>query len=395
MIPQAVIMKQASDIKAITIALVIIASLIAILVGTFISLGIGNATNQMVYALSEASAGNLATRITLKRKDELAYLAEHLNQMFAGMGALIEKVTTVSSNVTLSSGEVKQTAQELYQSTKDITQGMDEIEKGMENQASDTENCLKQMSYLSDKVNQVNESTVEIEKITSSTQNVTGEGIVLIQDLNQKTQATTDITKSVIHHIEALEEESKSIADITRVINDIAEQTNLLSLNASIEAARAGEAGRGFAVVADAVRKLADQSLSSSMQIQKIIRAIMERTRVTVSSAREAETIVALQSDALNKTIQVFNDIKLHVEKLAVTLQGITSEVNEIESVKNSTLQAMTDISAVVEETVAVTEEINAAANNQLAAVQNLNETVRKLSGNTEALDEAVQMFRV
>lgn len=395
MIPKAVIIKQASDIKGLTIILVIIASLIAILIGTFISIGIGNATNQMVNALSDASAGNLATRITLKRKDELAYLSEHLNKMFASMGALMEKITTVSTDVSSSSEEVNNTAGELYHATKDITTAIDEIEKGMENQASDTEGCLKQMSYLSDKVNQVNESTMVIDKIAVKTQNVTGEGIILIEQLNEKTQATTNITKSVIHNIEALEEESKSIADITRVINDIAEQTNLLSLNASIEAARAGEAGRGFAVVADAVRKLADQSLTSSTQIQKIIRTIMERTRVTVSSAREAETIVALQSNALDKTVQVFADIKLHVEKLTATLQGIMKEVNEIEEVKNSTFQAMTDISAVVQETVAVTEQINASANNQLTAVQNLNDTVKKLSGNTKALDEAVLLFHI
>lgn len=395
MIPRDTIMKQAYDIKILTIVLVIVASLAAILIGTFMSTGIGNATNQMVNALSEASAGNLTARIKLRRRDELAYLAEHLNQMFSGMGALMEKVTAVSSNVSQSSNEVNNTAEGLYHTTKDITTAIDEIEKGMENQASDTENCLKQMSYLSDQVNQVNESTTVIDKIAAQTRNVTGEGIVLIRDLNEKTQATTDITKSVIHNIEALEEESKSIADITHVINDIAEQTNLLSLNASIEAARAGEAGRGFAVVADAVRKLADQSLTSSMKIQKIIHAIMDRTRVTASSAREAETIVALQANALDKTVQVFSDIRLHVEKLAQTLQVIMLQVNEIEAVKNGTLQAMTDISAVVEETVAVAEQINASANNQLLAVQGLNQTVKKLSLNTGALDEAILLFHV
>jgi methyl-accepting chemotaxis protein len=395
LIPDAQIMKQASDIKTITIIFVIVAFLAAALIGTFITTDIGKASAHMVAALTKAAKGDYTSRIKLKRKDEFSYLAEHLNLTFESMKALMEKITSVSSNVTASSEEVKLTASELHSSTKDITNAIEDIEKGMENQASDTESCLKQMSSLSDRINLVNRNTGEIEKIAGETKEVTGEGIILIEKLNERSQATANITQAVIKNIETLGLETKSISNIIHVIDEIAQQTNLLSLNASIEASRAGEAGKGFAVVAQAVRGLADQSLTSSKQIQQIIQAISERTKITVLSAKEAENIVALQSDALEKTIKVFTDIRLHVENLAVTLKGIIAEVDDIEKVKNTTLQAMTDISAVVEETVAVTEQISSSAANQLSAVQNLNETVSKLSKNTVALDDAIALFQV
>ncbi|MDF2843765.1 MAG: hypothetical protein K0R00_2191 [Herbinix sp.] len=72
----------------------------------------------------------------------------------------------------------------------------------------------------------------------------------------------------------------------------------------------------------------------------------------------------------------------------------ITSEVSAIEQVKNSTLNAMTDISAVAQQTVAVTEEMKATAKVQLSAVQKLTETVNRLSGNTSEFGEAVNTFR-
>jgi methyl-accepting chemotaxis protein len=395
MIPKALIEKQASDIKVLTIILVVIAAIIAILIGTILAANVSRVTRMMIDAFTKAANGDLTSKISVKRKDEFALLANSINYMLESVKELIEKVNSVSSTVSESSLNVKDTTNDLYQTTKEITQALEEIGVGMVYQSTDTDNCLKQMGSLSDKVSMMYQNAEKIELIAIDSGKITGDGIVLINDLHDKSVATSDITKTVIAEIEALSKESKSIESIIGVMNDIAEQTNLLSLNASIEAARAGDAGKGFAVVADEVRKLADQSLMASKQIQTIITKINNRTKETVHTARKAEEIVELQGIALNNTINVFNDINTRVGNLASTLQDITIEVGEIEKVKDVTLKAMTDISAVLEETVAGTEQIKTAANNQLAAVHNLNGTVGILSNDTNTLDNAIKTFKI
>lgn len=395
LIPRAAIIKQAGDIKNVTVLLVILASIVAIITGTIMASGIGKTIKTMVKVLSKAAAGDLTASITVERKDEFRLLADTVNYMIQNMKLLIQEVSTVSNTVAASTNDVAHTSHNLSASTNEITEAMNEIEKGITRQAKDTGGCLDQMSSLSEKVNVVYQNTEEIHKIAIDTKNITGEGLGMIDELNQKAGETTDITKTVIENIETLSNESAAIENIIDTINDIAEQTNLLSLNASIEAARAGEYGKGFAVVADEIRKLADQSLNASGHIKEIVSRIQSSTRETVLTARQAETIVKSQSAALLKTIDFFHNINERVENLTNNLEGITNEVSDIEKAKNETLEAMESISSVVEETAAVTEQINGNAANQVQAVKMLGDAVEGLKKDIAVLDDSVRTFIV
>ena len=395
LVPKSSILAQAQSIKFMTVLGVIIASLLALVVGTLIAASIGAEISKLTKSIALAAEGDLTTLFHTKRKDEFLLLSDSLNDMVDSMRGLIEQVASVGNKVNESADSFSHTSSDILTSTKDISLAIDEIEKGVVQQASDTEQCLLQMSNLSDKINQVYNNTYEIEQIAKDTKVIVGDGITTIDELNVKSSATTDITKVVINEIEELELQSASIESFIEVINGIADQTNLLSLNASIEAARAGEAGRGFAVVATEIRKLADQSLKASNQITTVVHNIKEKTIITANSAKQAESIVGSQMEALTKTIKTFENINEHVGNLVNNLNNIAEGVRGIEDAKDDTLDAVRNISAVSQQTATSSEEVSATAINQITSVEYLSQSASELAGEAKRLEEVIQLFRI
>lgn len=395
LVPKSTILAQAQSIKLLTLIFVTIASILAIFVGTVIAARIGAEISKLTKSIALAAEGNLTIIFRTKRKDEFLTLSDSLNDMVASMKGLIEQVALVGNTVKGSADSLSHTSGDILTSTKDISLAIDEIEKGVVQQASDTEQCLMQMSTLSDKINQVYNNTYEIEQIAKNTKVIVGDGITTIDELNSKSSATTDITKVVINEIEELEQQSGSIENFVEVINGIADQTNLLSLNASIEAARAGEAGRGFAVVAAEIRKLAEQSVKASTQINTVVRNIKEKTKVTANSAKQAERIVGSQMEALSKTIQTFENINEHVGNLVSNLNNIAEGVRGIENAKDDTLDAVRNISAVSQQTATSSEEVSATAMNQITSVEYLSKSADELAGEAKRLEELIQLFQI
>ncbi|WP_243138083.1 methyl-accepting chemotaxis protein [Heliorestis acidaminivorans] len=83
--------------------------------------------------------------------------------------------------------------------------------------------------------------------------------------------------------LKELKKANGQMGQVVKTIDQITKKTNLLALNSAIEAARAGEAGRGFRVVADEIKKLADQSFSSTKVSHELIENIQGKANEVIA----------------------------------------------------------------------------------------------------------------
>jgi methyl-accepting chemotaxis protein len=144
------------------------------------------------------------------------------------------------------------------------------------------------------------------EEATATAQSVAGASSELtkaIQEISSSAGEAADGSSKAAEQAErtrvtmnTLDEAAQKIGEIITLITGVAEQTNLLALNATIEAARAGDAGKGFAVVASEVKSLAGQTAKATDEISQQINNI----QTVVKSAVEAIEDVARSVDRVN-----------------------------------------------------------------------------------------------
>ena len=395
LIPYSNLTSAASSIRNITIILVILATIMAMGIGSAIAIGISKTMNIMIHSLDKVAEGNLTVNFETKRKDEFRSLNDSLNHTLRGIRGLMTDVKGFGTEVNELSGNVAMTADAIDASMQNISTAVDEVARGVVTQAEETENCSRKMQEFSEQIVSVCDQAENMGGMTDKAIDAVNRGKVIIEDLNKQSEITVRLTKELGQDIVNVKTQSDEIEKIINVINEIAEQTNLLSLNASIEAARAGENGRGFSVVADEIRKLADQSMQAGNQIKGIVANIRKTTQQTTDSAQKTEEYIYKQADSLEETITVFGYINNCVDELVTGLQEMATSMKVIGEEKVGVEDSIRNISAVSEEAAAATEEVTATLSQQVTSISQLTEKAEQLAARVQALEEATSQFQV
>lgn len=395
LIPLSVVTGQAERIKQITITLVIIASIIALLNGTFITLGIQKNMKGISKKLNEVAKGDLTVQITAQSHDEFQGLAQTATNMVVHNKKLVTKLTDMVHQLEISAGNVNEASENINNYAGDITNAIDEISEGMTKQSEHAQECVVKTSMLSDRMKEISRMVEAVEALIDRTEKMISQGTEIVQVLSERAKETSSITARVGDSISVLKTESETINGFVQTISDISRQTNLLSLNASIEAARAGEAGKGFAVVAEEIRKLADDSNKAAGEIRNNVANISAQTVSSVNSAKEAEEMVALQADAVNEVIQVFHDMNSQMNDLFINLKEIADNTEAADKERDDTLDAVENISAIIEQTASGSALVREMANQLLNSVDKLSQTANALDDDMDGLKSEISAFKI
>lgn len=383
--------------KMMTVIIAVAAIIIAIgvVVSLVFSNGLVKPINLLVHSVQKMAEGDLTEKVDVKRKDELGALASNFNSMVDKLGKLISDVKHVSIEVSESSHLLAASAEETTASSEEISRTVEEIAHGASEQAADTERGVSLVTGLSMKLDELNSNSRDTLNSVENINTTNRESTAVVSDLKYKTEENNESTNKIEQEIVELDADISQVGEILNAIDAIAEQTNLLALNASIEAARAGEAGKGFAVVAEEIRKLAEQSKSSSSDIKDIILSVQNKSSETVKAMGSVKERNIEQNKAVEKVGLSFETISSLIGDITSKLEAMGHSIESMNEDKENVVSAMENISSVSEETAAASQEVTASVEQQSLASDEVARAAESLNSLSAKLIEEINIFKV
>lgn len=310
--------------------------------------------------------GDLTQRIKVDTKDEIGYLAIHVN-------AFIEKLHTIIKDIATSSSE-------LNSQSKVSTQVASKTNDSLAVQVNEIIQIAAAVHEMSATAQEVaNNAQLTAESAISSTQSCEQGKQVIIRNQESITNLANQVDNAS-GIIQELESNAQQINTILSTIRDIAEQTNLLALNAAIEAARAGDQGRGFAVVADEVRVLSQRTHSSTDEIRQMIETLQRNTNSAVHSMDESKKFAQSSVDDANNATSALEEISFSIQQIsdmAMQISNAAAEQRAVTDEVSQNIQSASDVS----------DQMSTEAKNS----QQLSEELREI---TTQLNNQVNLFK-
>ena len=344
------------------------------------------------FASLDFKESDTAARIS-KKNDETGEMARAIASLRERLVMIVSQIKTQSELLYGASSELDTNASQTTSTVGNVEVAVNEIATGATSQASETQKATDDIINMGDMIQHTNTQVENLTNTANLMRRSSDEAASTLKELdeiNQRAIASIDV---IYEQTNTTNASAMKIKEATNLISSIAEETNLLSLNASIEAARAGEAGRGFAVVASQIQKLAEQSNNSTNQIDQIIHALIEDSEKAVETMDEVKTIMNQQSQNVQKTGLVFEQVRDGIGHSINGVGEIATKTNQLDSARAGVVDVVQNLTAIAEQNAASTQQTSASVMEVSNIMQEITENANRLKEIASVLEENMNEF--
>ncbi|GEN08460.1 hypothetical protein MFU01_34970 [Myxococcus fulvus] len=335
----------------------VVAGLVAVLVLLTAHLG-GTVIAGPLRAITEEATriaqGDLRPPRVIPAEDEVWATSAAFAQMQAQLGQALTQLRRAGL-------QISTTTEQLVATSGEQEAGADEQASSLNVTSATTEELARSAQQIAGNAESV--STIAESTFSAAQTGQRGAAAFLgaMQRMKQDNQAIADA-------VVRLNKRVQQIGKVVEFINEIADKSDLLALNAELEGTKAGEVGRGFSLVAAEMRRLAENVIRSTKEIEGLIEEIRDATNAAVMAteaglkAMDAGTVLAAEVDeSLSLILELARQTSHAVRSISLATQQQQTGTDQLAA-------AMGDILRVTEQNSAATKQM-AVANADLSTL--------------------------
>ncbi|WP_176955927.1 PAS domain S-box protein [Catalinimonas alkaloidigena] len=356
---------------------------------------IANPVMEINRIVTELSMGNLTEAFSMEAEGDLADMGNALNVAMRNMNQLLSNISQIVTVIATASEEMLTTGESMQNTTQEVASAIAQMAEGAQQQATKTDESSKLVEHVMNSSVDMGSKANIINKAAEKGQSSCNDGLKIVNKVVENMGEIQTSAQDTAKSIEILTERSEEIARTLNVITDIASQTNLLALNAAIEAARAGDAGRGFAVVAEEIRKLAEDSRKSAVDIERVIKEVQKDITLAGKAIGNMETSVKSGNKASRDAEEVFQSIQQSSTETLDLSKEILQATDQQRNSINTVVKNIESIVVVAEETAAGSEQIATSSQELNQGMSEVLQSSKNLAEIANQLTEGVSKFKL
>lgn len=370
---------------------------IIIIIAFFIAKGIVTPIKRITHILKDISEGegDLTRKISMGSKDEIMEMSKWFNSFVEKMRLIIVELLKDSKELSENVEGFNEILGVSNENLKEILVEIGVIGESIQTNASISEEANASIEELTSTAHTIHKQTLDVNDKKNEMEKAVEIGEVSINEVVLSVNQVKNTSDEVKLVLTELKDSTGKISDVVKIITSISEQTNLLALNASIEAARAGEHGRGFAVVAEEVRKLAEESQSSTGEILDLINEINARM-VTTNKMIEKENILVEDSvEKGNSTKIQFSFIKDLLMDVAERIQEINRSTEEQAGISDEMSKAIDALSTSTQDNANAISTISSKTQSQVDTLDEIDKRNMVIKDAVATLNAITSRFKI
>jgi methyl-accepting chemotaxis protein WspA len=316
-------------------------------------------------SLSERLAeGDLTVQVASLSDADVVGRAQR--NMVDKLSELVEQVQRSGVQVNSSAIQIAATSKEQQSTATEMASTTTEISTTAKEMSATSTELLK----AADTVNEVSQ---QLAGLASSGK----EGLTRMESVMRQ---IIDASSAITSRLGEMNDKASNISSVVTTITKIADQTNLLSLNAAIEAEKAGEYGRGFSVVASEIRRLADQTAASTLDIEQMVKDMLGSVSAGVMGMDKF-------SEEVRRSAREVSDVSGQIDQMIEQVQSLAPSVESVYEGMRAQTQGATQISEAL-------SQLGDAARQTAEAIRDSNRAVDQLNDATRGLQTSISRFR-